>query len=56
MPEHIEHPRAGILELRSESLLGPDRSQILTVFAAEPGSESQERLESLARTLGDRLT
>ncbi|WP_041994839.1 helix-turn-helix transcriptional regulator, partial [Streptomyces sp. AcH 505] len=46
--KHIEHPRAGLIELHGENLLDPDRSQFLTVFTAEPGSESQKRLEQLA--------
>ncbi|WP_351235608.1 hypothetical protein [Streptomyces sp. NPDC002133] len=55
-PEHIEHPRAGIIELRGESLMDPDQSQILTVFTADSGSESQKRLEFLTLLRSDRLT
>lgn len=46
--KHIDHPRAGLIELRGENLLDPDRSQLLTVFTAEPGSASRQRLEQLA--------
>ncbi|MGW0792713.1 helix-turn-helix transcriptional regulator [Streptomyces sp. NPDC002911] len=47
-PKRIEHPRVGMLELHGQSLVDPDRSQILTAFTAEPGSESYDRLELLS--------
>ncbi|MHA6765005.1 helix-turn-helix transcriptional regulator [Streptacidiphilus sp. PAMC 29251] len=53
-PKRIEHPRIGPLELHGQSLVDPDQSQILTVFTASPGSESQEKLEFLS-VLGDQL-
>jgi transcriptional regulator with XRE-family HTH domain len=47
-PKRINHPRVGSLDLHGQSLIDPDQSQILTVFTASPGSESQEKLQFLA--------
>lgn len=50
-PKTINHPDVGTLRLRGESLADLDQSQILTVFTADPGSASEERLR---RLVGDR--
>jgi transcriptional regulator with XRE-family HTH domain len=42
------HPELGPLELTSQSLLDPDQSHRLLVFAADPGSESYEKLQKLS--------
>ncbi|MFI2365132.1 helix-turn-helix transcriptional regulator [Promicromonospora sp. NPDC019610] len=42
------HPEVGILELTCQTLLDPDRSHRLLVFAAAPRSESYEKLRQLA--------
>jgi transcriptional regulator with XRE-family HTH domain len=42
------HPELGALELTSQSLLDPDQSHRLLVFAADPGSESYEKLQKLS--------
>ncbi|MFJ4845695.1 MULTISPECIES: helix-turn-helix transcriptional regulator [unclassified Streptomyces] len=47
-PKTIHHPDVGPLRLHGESLADLDQSQILTVFTAEPGSPSEERLRRLA--------
>ncbi|MGW3246313.1 helix-turn-helix transcriptional regulator [Streptomyces sp. NPDC001070] len=49
-PKRIDHPRVGTLEVRGQSLLDLDQSQILTVFIAEPGSESDTRLRQVLLT------
>ncbi|MFF3562358.1 helix-turn-helix transcriptional regulator [Streptomyces sp. NPDC002574] len=46
-PKTIDHPDVGTLRLRGERLADLDQSQILTVFTAEPGSASEERLRRL---------
>ncbi|GGJ91700.1 DNA-binding protein [Streptomyces camponoticapitis] len=53
-PKHIDHPRIGALELHGQTLLDPDESQILTVFTAPPGTESDEKLKFLS-VLDDQL-
>jgi transcriptional regulator with XRE-family HTH domain len=53
-PKHIEHPQVGPLELHGQSLVDPDQSQTLTVFTAQPGSETHEKLQFLS-VLGDQL-
>ncbi|MGH3430043.1 MAG: helix-turn-helix transcriptional regulator [Mycobacteriales bacterium] len=47
----ILHPQVGRLELDCEALRSPEHEQILIVYTARPGSESQRRLE-LLRVLG----
>jgi transcriptional regulator with XRE-family HTH domain len=44
------HPEVGELELYSRWLVDPDEGQELLVFAAEPGSPSEERLRRLIST------
>jgi transcriptional regulator with XRE-family HTH domain len=47
------HPRVGALALRYEALLlADDGDQILTIYAAEPGTPDGERLGELAKTVG----
>jgi transcriptional regulator with XRE-family HTH domain len=53
-PKRIQHPRVGSLELHGQSLIDPDQSQTLTVFTAQPGSESHEKLQLLS-VLGDQF-
>ncbi|MCW2919952.1 MAG: transcriptional regulator [Actinomycetia bacterium] len=53
-PKRIEHPQVGPLELHGQSLVDPDQSQILTVFTAQPGSESHEKLQFLS-VIGDQV-
>ena len=43
------HDEVGELELHGQTLHDPDRPQALTVFTAEPGSESERRLRMLSR-------
>lgn len=47
-PKRIDHPRLGTLDLHGQSLLDPDDSQFLTVFTAEPGSDSLDKLQFLS--------
>jgi hypothetical protein len=47
-PKRIEHPKMGSLDLHGQSLVDPDQSQILTVFTAPPGSESDNKLQFLS--------
>jgi transcriptional regulator with XRE-family HTH domain len=47
-PKRIEHPRVGSLELLGQSLVDPDRSQLLMVFTAAAGSESHDKLRFLS--------
>jgi transcriptional regulator with XRE-family HTH domain len=49
--KHIVHGVVGELELHGQTLLDPARAQALTVFTAEPGSESERRLAELSRGL-----
>jgi transcriptional regulator with XRE-family HTH domain len=42
------HPEVGALELTCQSLLDPDQSHRLLVFAAAPSSESHEKLRQLS--------
>jgi transcriptional regulator with XRE-family HTH domain len=53
-PKRIEHPRLGTLELHGQSLMDPDQSQLLLVFTARPGSESDDKLRFLS-VVGDQL-
>ncbi|MFI6938857.1 helix-turn-helix transcriptional regulator [Streptomyces sp. NPDC050418] len=41
------HPALGALELTCQTLLEPGRSQLLLVYTAEPGSESETKLRRL---------
>ncbi len=42
------HPEVGPLELTCQTLLDPDRSHLLLVYTAVPGSESHEKLRLLS--------
>jgi transcriptional regulator with XRE-family HTH domain len=44
----ILHPDVGRIEVYAQTLVDPDQQQALTVFTAEPGSESQEKLTLLS--------
>lgn len=41
------HPEVGALELNCQTLVDPDQSHLLLVYAASPGSESHEKLQLL---------
>ena len=45
------HPELGELELYSRYLVDPDEGQDLLVFAAEPGSPTEEKLQRLISTI-----
>lgn len=47
--KRLIHDEVGELELHGQTLHDPDRPQALTVFTAEPGSESERRLRMLSR-------
>jgi transcriptional regulator with XRE-family HTH domain len=47
-PKRMEHPRVGYLELHGQSMVDPDQSLVLTVFTADLGSASHERLRLLS--------
>lgn len=47
--KRLIHDVVGELELHGQTLHDPDRPQALTVFTAEPGSESERRLRMLPR-------
>ena len=47
--KRLIHDVVGELELHGQTLHDPDRPQALTVFTAEPGSESERRLRMLSR-------
>ncbi len=49
MPKSIVHPEIGILQLNCQTLIAPDQSQALLVFTAHPGTESEDKLQRLAR-------
>lgn len=44
----IIHPQLGPIELDCQALFNEDRSQLLLVYTAAPGSESHEKLQLLA--------
>lgn len=44
----ILHPDVGEIQIYGQTLVDPDQQQALTVFTAEPGSESHDRLSLLA--------
>jgi transcriptional regulator with XRE-family HTH domain len=46
--KHFVHPELGTLELHCQTLLDPDQSHYLLVYAAAPGSESYEKLQLLS--------
>ncbi|MFD2797094.1 helix-turn-helix transcriptional regulator [Promicromonospora vindobonensis] len=46
--KRLVHPEVGALELTSQSLLDPDQSHRLLVFAAAPHSESHKKLQLLS--------
>jgi transcriptional regulator with XRE-family HTH domain len=48
----VLHPRIGLIELDSETLLTPSEDQKLLVFTPPPGSETAEKL-GLLRVIGD---
>ncbi|MFC4036550.1 helix-turn-helix transcriptional regulator [Streptomyces polygonati] len=53
----LRHPRVGPLDLRYEKLALPGSpGQMLITYHADPGSESYERLQLLARLADDRLS
>lgn len=53
--KHFVHPELGELELSCQTLLDPAQSHTLLVYTAEPGSESQEKLELLAVIGAERM-
>jgi hypothetical protein len=53
--KHFVHPELGELELNCQTLLDPAQSHTLLVYTAEPGSESQEKLELLAVIGAERM-
>jgi hypothetical protein len=46
-PKRLVHPVVGELVLHGQTLVDPDQSQALIVLTAEPGSESQSKLDLL---------
>jgi len=46
--KHYRHPEVGLLTLHCQVLQDPERSHMLLVWTAEPGSESAERLRLLS--------
>jgi hypothetical protein len=46
--KHFRHPEVGALELTCQQLVDPERSHLLLVYTAEPGSASHEKLQVLA--------
>jgi hypothetical protein len=51
--KRLIHDEVGEIELHGQTLHDPDRPQALTVFTAEPGSESERRLRMLSRSVGE---
>ncbi|MGY0536487.1 helix-turn-helix transcriptional regulator [Nocardioides sp. YJ-D4] len=47
--KRLIHDEVGEIELHGQTLHDPERPQALTVFTAEPGSESERRLRMLSR-------
>ena len=45
--KRLMHPSVGALELHCQMLLEADQTQVLLVFTAEPGSETDEKLRLL---------
>ncbi|PZG07032.1 transcriptional regulator [Nonomuraea aridisoli] len=50
--KRVRHPRLGLLELHCQTLVDPDRSQLLVVYTAPAGSESHDKLRLLS-VIGD---
>lgn len=50
------HAEVGLLELTCQTLVDPDRGHLLLVYAAEPGSDSAEKLALLSVIGGQRLS
>jgi len=48
----IVHPELGVLQLNCQMLVDPDQSQVLLIFTAPPGTESDDKLQRLARLYG----
>lgn len=46
--KHFIHPEVGPIELACQRLLDPEQSHALLVYTAEPGTESQDKLQLLA--------
>jgi hypothetical protein len=46
-PVRVVHPGLGVLELHGDNLVDPGRDHTLTVFTAEPGSDSEAALAQL---------
>lgn len=46
--KHFVHPELGGLELACQTLLDPNRSHMLLVYTAAPGSDSYEKLQLLS--------
>lgn len=51
-PKRLIHDEVGEIELHGQTLHDPGLPQALTVFTAEPGSESERRLRMLSRNVG----
>lgn len=47
-PKHFNHPQVGTLELECQTLVTESDTQILLVYTATPGTESDDRLRLLA--------
>ena len=47
-PKRIEHPEVGLLDLDCQTLVDPDRSQLLVVYTARPGTDSYQKLKLLS--------
>ncbi|MYS21931.1 Helix-turn-helix domain-containing protein [Streptomyces sp. DvalAA-14] len=47
-PKRIVHPALGLLEVHCQILADPDRSQVLQVYTAAPGTESYDKLRQLS--------
>jgi transcriptional regulator with XRE-family HTH domain len=50
--KRLLHDDVGEMELHGQTLLDPELAQALTVFTADPGSESERRLAQLSRRVG----
>ena len=46
--KRIVHPRVGVLDLHCQQLINADEGQVLLVYTATPGSESDDRLRLLS--------
>jgi len=52
-PTQLLHPEVGPIDLHCQRLIDPDQSQQLVIYTAQPGSESQEKLDVL-KVIGGR--